>query len=70
MFLLSPVKLRKLETAAPAPACARGIAPPSRARSFAGLGNSANMAVVDARLRLPELIDALACPIHRELLAL
>jgi hypothetical protein len=29
-------------------------------RSFAGLGNSTNLAVVDARLRLRELFDALA----------
>jgi hypothetical protein len=64
MFLLSPGKLCKLETAARRllahAASHRGHVPPRALRSFAGLGNSTNLAVVDARLRLRELFDALA----------
>jgi ribonuclease HI len=64
MFLLSPTKLRKLETAARrllAYASSHRRHVPARAlRSFAGLGNSTNLAVVDARLRLRELFDALS----------
>jgi hypothetical protein len=64
MFLLLPGKLRKLETAALrllAHAASHRRHVPARAlRSFAGLGNSTNLAVVDARLRLRELFDALA----------
>jgi hypothetical protein len=50
MFPLSPVKLRKLETAARRPlayaASHRRHVPARALRSFAGLGNSTNMAVV------------------------
>ncbi len=63
-FLLSPEKLRKVEGAARrllAHAGAHRRHVPARAlRSFAGLGNSTGLAVVDARLRLRELFDALA----------
>jgi Reverse transcriptase (RNA-dependent DNA polymerase) len=62
-FLLSPAKLRKVEGAAQrllAHARAHRRHVPARAlRSFAGLGNSTGLAVVDARLRLRELFDAL-----------
>jgi hypothetical protein len=63
-FLLSPPKLRKVEGAsrcllAHARAHRRHV--PARAlRSFAGLGNSTGLAVVDARLWLRELFDALS----------
>jgi hypothetical protein len=62
-FLLSPEKLRKIEGAAQrllAHARNHRRHVPARAlRSFAGLGNSTGLAVVDARLRLRELFDAL-----------
>jgi hypothetical protein len=63
-FLLSAQKLRKVEVAAQ---CLLSYARPHRMhvparalRSFAGLGNSTGHAVVDARLRLRELFDALS----------
>jgi hypothetical protein len=74
IFLLSPVKLWNLETAARrllAHAASHRRHMPARAlRSFAGLQNSTKMAVVVARLRLRELFDELACPSHQELFAL
>jgi Reverse transcriptase (RNA-dependent DNA polymerase) len=64
MLLISPGKLRKLEIAARrllAHVASHRRHDPARAlRSFAGLGNSTNLAVVDARLRLRESFDALA----------
>jgi hypothetical protein len=66
LFLLSPAKLRKLEVAARRllahAASHRRHVPVRMLRSFAGLGNSTNLAVVDARLRLRELFDALSVP--------
>lgn len=63
-FLLSPEKLRKVETGARrllsyAGQHRRHVS--TRAlRSFAGLANSVGLAVVDARLRLRELFNALS----------
>jgi hypothetical protein len=63
-FLLSPAKLRKVETAARrllehARTHRRHV--PTRAlRSFAGLGNSVGLAVIDARLRLREVFNSLS----------
>jgi ribonuclease HI len=63
-FLLAPEKLRKVEGAARrllAHARTHRRYVSARAlRSFAGLGNSTGLAVVDARLRLRELFDALS----------
>jgi hypothetical protein len=64
MFLLSPGKLRLLEVSARRllahAASHRRHVRAHSLRSFTGLGNSTNLAVFDARLRLRELFDALA----------
>jgi hypothetical protein len=68
LFLLSPAKLRKSEVAARRllahTASQRRHVPVRMLRSLTGLGNSTNLAVVDARQRLRELFDALSASAH------